>query len=66
MTGPPTWWIPTPRRSAEYAILTLVVALVNVGFAMAPLGMDGIVVRHHLEAGPRLLRKVLLATTLTR
>jgi O-antigen/teichoic acid export membrane protein len=50
---------------AEYAILTLVVALVNVGFAMAPLGVDGIVVRHHLEAGPRLLRKVLAATTLT-
>jgi O-antigen/teichoic acid export membrane protein len=50
---------------AEYAILTLVVALVNVGFAMAPLGVDGIVVRHHLEAGPRLLRKVLVGTTLT-
>jgi hypothetical protein len=50
---------------AEYAVLTLVVALVNVGFAMAPLGMDGIVNRRHLEAGPRLLRKVLVATTLT-
>jgi len=50
---------------AEYAILTLVVALVNVGFAMAPLGMDGIVNRRHIEAGPRLLRKVLAATTLT-
>ena len=49
---------------AEYAVLTLVVALVNVGFAMATLGMDGIVNRHHLEAGPRLLRKVLGAATL--
>ncbi|MEZ0335943.1 MAG: lipopolysaccharide biosynthesis protein [Gemmatimonadales bacterium] len=50
---------------AEYAVLTLVVALVNVGFGMAPLGVDGIVNRRHLEAGPRLLRKVLVATTLT-
>jgi hypothetical protein len=50
---------------AEYAVLTLVVALINVGFAMAPLGIDGIVVRRDLEAGPRLLRKVLVATTLT-
>jgi len=51
--------------SVEYALLTLVVALVNVGFALAPAGIDGIVNRRHLEAGPPLLRRVLLATTAT-
>ena len=50
---------------AEYALLTLVVALVNVGFALAPAGIDGMVNRRHLEAGPRLLQRVLLATAVT-
>jgi len=50
---------------AEYALLTLVVALVNVGYALAPAGIDGIVNRRHLEAGPPLLRRVLFATTAT-
>lgn len=50
---------------AEYALLTLVVALVNVGYALAPLGMDGTVNRRHLEAGPRLLRRVLISSGLT-
>ena len=50
---------------AEYALLTLVVALVNVGFALAPAGIDGIINRRHLEAGPLLLKRVLLATTAT-
>ncbi len=45
---------------AEYALLTLVVALVNLGYALAPMGVDGIVNRRHLEAGPRLLTRVLL------
>ena len=49
----------------EYALVTLVVALVNVGYALAPAGIDGIVNRRHLEAGPLLLRRVLLATTAT-
>jgi hypothetical protein len=44
---------------AQYAFLTLVVALVNVGYALAPVGMDGMVNRRRLEAGPRLLRRVL-------
>jgi O-antigen/teichoic acid export membrane protein len=48
---------------AEYALFTLVVALVNVGYALAPAGIDGIVNRRHLEAGPRLLGRALLATT---
>ena len=50
---------------AEYALVTLVVALVTVGVALAPAGMDGIVNRRHLEAGPRLLKRVLFATTST-
>ncbi len=51
--------------AGEYAILTLVVALVNVGFALAPLGLDGIVNRRRLEAGPRLLRRSLMSSALT-
>jgi O-antigen/teichoic acid export membrane protein len=50
---------------AEYALLTLVVALVNVGYALAPAGIDGIVNRRHLDAGPPLLRRVLFATIAT-
>lgn len=49
----------------EYALVTLVVALVTVGVALAPAGMDGIVNRRALEAGPRLLKRVLFATTAT-
>jgi hypothetical protein len=49
----------------EYALVTLVIALVNFGFALAPVGIDGMVNRRHLEAGPRLLRSTLLATTAT-
>ncbi len=49
----------------EYALITLVVALVTVGFALAPAGIDGMVNRRHLEAGPRLLRRVLYTTTAT-
>ena len=50
---------------AEYALVTLVVALVNVGYALAPLGTDGIVNRRRLEAGPRLFRRTLTATSVT-
>jgi O-antigen/teichoic acid export membrane protein len=49
----------------QYALVTLVVALVNVGYALAPVGIDGMVNRRSLEAGPQLLRRVLLATTVT-
>ncbi len=43
---------------AEYALFTLVIALSQVGFALAPLGADDMVNRRHLEAGPRLLQRV--------
>jgi O-antigen/teichoic acid export membrane protein len=49
----------------EYAWLTLVVALVNVGYALAPAGIDGLVNRRQLEVGPLLLKRVVFATTAT-
>lgn len=48
----------------QYGLFTLVIALVNLGFALAPAGIDGIVNRRHLEAGPKLLRRTVLATLL--
>jgi O-antigen/teichoic acid export membrane protein len=39
----------------QYALFTLVIALGNLGYAIAPLGIDGLINRHHLEPGPRLL-----------
>ena len=45
--------------TADYALFTLVVALVNVGYPLAPAGVDGVVNRRPLEAGPRLLRRIL-------
>jgi O-antigen/teichoic acid export membrane protein len=53
--------------TAEYGLFTLVIALTNLSFAMAPIGVDGIVNRRHLEAGPSLLKRTLgagLATAL--
>jgi O-antigen/teichoic acid export membrane protein len=43
----------------DYALFTLVVALVNLGYPLAPAGVDGVVNRLRLEAGPRLLRRTL-------
>jgi O-antigen/teichoic acid export membrane protein len=50
---------------AEYALLTLIVALVNVGYALAPAGIDGIVNRRQVDVGPPLLRRVLFTTCAT-
>jgi O-antigen/teichoic acid export membrane protein len=50
--------------TAEYGLFTLVLALVNLGFALAAVGIDGIVNRRQLEAGPRLLRRSLAASLL--
>jgi O-antigen/teichoic acid export membrane protein len=49
-----------PER--EYAVFTLVIALVNLGYALAPCGIDGVVLRRELDRGPRLLALVLAAT----
>jgi O-antigen/teichoic acid export membrane protein len=46
----------------EYALFTLAIALVNLAFALAPLGVDGIVNRRQLDAGPALLRRTVSAS----
>lgn len=48
----------------EYALFTLVLALVNFGFALATAGIDGIALRRALEFGPRLLGQVIAAAAL--
>jgi O-antigen/teichoic acid export membrane protein len=53
--------LPTP----EYAVFTLVIAIVNLSFALAPIGVDGIVQRRHLDAGPSLLKRTLGAGMIT-
>jgi O-antigen/teichoic acid export membrane protein len=45
--------------TTEYAFFTLVIALANLGYSLAPAGVDGIVNRRHLDAGPRLLGRTL-------
>jgi O-antigen/teichoic acid export membrane protein len=50
--------------TTEYARFTLVIALVNLGFALAAAGLDGMVNRRRLEAGPTLLRRTLVAALL--
>jgi hypothetical protein len=47
----------------QYALFTLVIALGNLGYALAPAGIDGLINRHHLETGPKLLRAALGAST---
>jgi len=47
-----------------YALFTLAIALINLAFALGPLGLDGVVNRRHLEAGPRLLQRSLQASLL--
>ncbi len=51
--------------TAEYGLFTLYIALANLSFALAPIGVDGIVQRHHLDAGPDLLKHTLTAGVLT-
>jgi O-antigen/teichoic acid export membrane protein len=50
--------------TTEYGLFTLVIALANLGYSLAPAGVDGIVNRRHLDAGPRLLRRTLGASLL--
>ena len=39
----------------QYALFTLFIALGNLGYSLGPAGIDGVVNRRHLEAGPALL-----------
>jgi O-antigen/teichoic acid export membrane protein len=41
----------------QYAVFTLVIALGNLGYAIAPAGLDGVVTRRHLDASPALLAR---------
>jgi O-antigen/teichoic acid export membrane protein len=45
--------------TAEYGLFTLVLAFINLGFALGTLGLDGVVNRRHLLAGPWLFRQSL-------
>lgn len=47
--------------TVEYGFFTLVIALVNLGFALGTGGVDGLVNRHLLAAGPALLRRSVTA-----
>ncbi len=47
----------------EYGFFTLAIALVNLGYSLAPAGVDSMVNRRHLEAGPRLLGRVMAASS---
>jgi hypothetical protein len=42
----------------QYAVFTLFIALSNLGYSLGPAGIDGVVNRRHLEAGPSLLARV--------
>jgi O-antigen/teichoic acid export membrane protein len=50
--------------TSEYAVFTLVIALANLGYSLSPAGVDGIVNRRHLDAGPKLLRRTVSAALL--
>jgi O-antigen/teichoic acid export membrane protein len=43
--------------TVEYGLFTLVIAMVNLGHALGTGGIDGVVTRRHLDAGPELLRR---------
>jgi O-antigen/teichoic acid export membrane protein len=47
--------------TAEYGLFTLVIALINLSFALAPAGVDGMVNRRRLDTGHPLLRRTLAA-----
>ncbi len=49
--------------TTEYAIFTLVIALSNLGYALASTGVDEIVNRRRLEAGPKLLARMLVGAS---
>jgi len=48
----------------HYALLTLVVALMTLGYHLAPAGLDALVTRGRVDAGPALLRRVSMAAAL--
>ena len=51
-----------PRQ--EYALFTLVLALVNLAAPASPVGLDALVLRRRLEVGSLLFRRLLLVSSL--
>ena len=51
-----------PRQ--EYALFTLVLALVNLAAPASPIGIDALVLRRRLEIGPPLFRRLLLVSSI--
>ena len=47
----------------EYALFTLVLALVNLAAYASPVGLDALVLRRRLDIGPLLLRRLLLVSS---
>jgi len=50
---------------ADFALITLVISLTNIGYPLGPLGLDSLTVRHDLRADPALLRRGLATSTAT-
>jgi O-antigen/teichoic acid export membrane protein len=47
----------------DFALVTLLMALLNVSIPLATAGMEGVVNRRTLDLGPRMLRRVLITST---
>jgi O-antigen/teichoic acid export membrane protein len=50
--------------AAEYALVALSLALLQLAMPLGPLGADGAINRRHLQAGPRMLGRVLFTSAL--
>ncbi len=48
----------------HYALLTLLVALMTLGYHLAPAGLDAVVTRGRVDVGPALLRRVSMTAAL--
>jgi O-antigen/teichoic acid export membrane protein len=49
--------------TADFALVTLLMAMLNLSIPLAAAGMDGVVIRRTVDLGPRMLRRVLLTST---
>ncbi|HUQ52205.1 MAG TPA: hypothetical protein VM692_08275 [Gammaproteobacteria bacterium] len=47
----------------QYALVTLLVALSTLGYHLAPAGLDAVVIRGRVDAGPALLKRVAVTAT---
>ena len=50
--------------TSDFALVVLVMTLLNVSSPLAPAGMDGVINRHMLDFGPSLLGRVLATSTI--